>query len=101
MSSAGIDVWPKSVHKLVDDAWYKKGHDAYHIDTGEGADFYDVGETLGNGGTASWVGDTLYRSANFKSYRIIASGPVRAIFELKYDPWNARGRNVSEVKRVS
>ena len=101
MSSAGIDVWQKSVHKLVVDAWYKKGHDSYHIDTGEGADFYDVGETLGNGGTAIWAGDTIYRGDNFKAYKIIANGPVRAIFELRYDPWNARGRMVSETKRFS
>jgi len=101
MSSSGIDVWQKSVHKLVVDAWYKKGHDAYHIDTGEGADFYDVGQTLGTGGTAIWVGDTIYRADNFKAYKIIANGPVRAIFELRYDPWDARGRKVSEIKRFS
>jgi len=101
MSSSGIDVWQKSVHKLVVDAWYKKGHDAYHIDTGEGADFYDVGETLGTGGTAIWVGDTIYRADNFKAYKIIANGPVRAVFELRYDPWDARGRKVSEIKRFS
>ena len=101
MSSSGIDVWPTRLHKLVVDAWYKKGHDAYHVDTGDGADFYDVGETLGNGGTAIWVGDTIYRADNFKAYKIIADGPVRAIFELRYDAWNARGRMVSETKRFS
>ena len=101
MSSSGIDVWPKRPHKLIVDAWYKKGHDAYHIDTGDGADFYDVGETLGTGGTAIWVNDTIYRADNFKSYKIIANGPVRGIFELRYDAWNARGRMISETKRFS
>jgi len=101
MSSSGIDVWPKSVHALVVEKWYGKGHDAYHIDTGEGADFYDVGETLGNGGTAIWRGETMYRADNFKSYRILANGPIRAAFELRYDPWSAAGLEVSEVKRFS
>ena len=47
--------------------WYEKGHDSYHRDTGEGADFFDVGQTLGAGGTAIWRDDTIYRAWNFKS----------------------------------
>jgi pectinesterase len=101
MSSNGIDVWPKSVHRLVVEKWYTKGHDAYHIDTGEGADFFDVGETLGAGGTAIWKNDTIFRADNFKAWKIIANGPVRAIFELRYDPWSGGGLTVSEIKRVT
>ena len=101
MSSNGIDVWPKSVHRLVVEKWYTKGHDAYHIDTGEGADFFDVGETLGAGGTAIWRNDTIYRADNFKAWKIIANGPVRGIFELRYDQWSGGGITVSEVKRVT
>jgi pectinesterase len=100
MSSNGIDVWPKSVHALVVEKWYTKGHDAYHIDTGEGADFFDVGETLGAGGTAIWK-DSLFRADNFKAWKVIANGPIRAIFELRYDPWKGAGLSVSEVKRVT
>ena len=101
MSSSGIDVWNKRTRALIVEKWYTKGHDAYHVDTGEGADFYDVGETLGNGGTAIWRNDTIYCSDNFKAYRIIANGPIRAIFELRYDPWNAAGLSVSETKRIA
>lgn len=101
MSSSGIDVWPKRVRALIVEKWYAKGHDAYHIDTGEGADFYDVGETLGTGGTAIWVGESIYRADNFKAYRIIANGPVRAVFELTYAPWRAGPWTVSETKRFS
>jgi pectinesterase len=101
MSSSGIDVWPKRVRALVVEKWYAKGHDAYHVDTGEGADFFDVGETLGAGGTAVWQGDTIYRADNFKSYRVLANGPIRAIVELRYDPWNAAGLFVSEIKRIA
>ncbi|HVF40937.1 MAG TPA: DUF4861 domain-containing protein [Gemmatimonadaceae bacterium] len=101
MSSNGIDVWPKRVHALIVDKWYKKGHDAYHIDTGEGADFFDVGETLGAGGTAIWKNDSIYRADNFKAWKTIANGPIRAIFELRYDPWKGGGLTVSETKRIS
>lgn len=101
MSSSGIDVWSKKTRALILEKWYDKGHDSYHVDTGEGADFFDVGETLGAGGTAVWKGDTIYRADNFKAWKILSNGPLRATFELRYDPWNAAGLSVSEVKRIS
>lgn len=97
--SSGIDVWPKRVRDLVIDKWYKKGHDEYHVDKGEGADFFEVGATLGAGGTAVWQNDSLNRFVNFKTSRIITAGPVRAIFELTYDPVQAKGFTVAETKR--
>jgi pectinesterase len=101
MSSSGIDVWNKKTRALVVEKWYTKGHDAYHVDTGEGADFYDVNETLGNGGTAGWAKDTIWRADNFKAWRVIATGPIRAIFEIRYDPWDVAGKKVAEVKRIA
>jgi pectinesterase len=103
MSSSGIDVWVKSVRTPVVEKWYAKSHEggSYHVDTGEGADFFDVGQTLGAGGTAIWRGDSLYRADNFKSYRLTADGPIRASFELRYDPWSAGDPTVSEVKKFS
>ena len=49
----------------------------------------------------AWAKDTIWRADNFKSWRVIATGPIRAIFELKYDPWNVDGTPVSEVKRIA
>jgi pectinesterase len=99
--SSGIDVWLKRVRDPIVERWYEKGHDAYHVDTGEAADFYTVGPTLGAGGSAIWRNGTLYRAQNFKSHRILATGPIRAVFELEYEPWDAGGIQVSEVKRIS
>ena len=99
--SSGIDVWVKRTRDPIVDKWYAKGHDAYHVDTGEGADFFDVGQTLGAGGTAVWRNGKMYRAANFKSWKIIANGPVRTIFELYYEPWDADGLRVSETKRIA
>ena len=99
--SSGVDVWVKRVRDPIVEKWYAKGHDLYHRDTGEGADFYDVGQTLGAGGTGIWKDGKLYRAWNFKSWKIIANGPVRAIFELQYQPWEAGGSKVIETKRVS
>lgn len=100
MSSNGIDVWEKKTRALILEKWYTKT-ESYHVDTGEGADFYEVGATLGNGGTAGWAKDTIWRGDNFKAFRVIANGPIRAIFELKYDPWDVAGTPVSEIKRVA
>ena len=99
--SSGVDVWVKRVRDPIVDKWYAKGHDDYHRDTGEGADFFDVGQSLGAGGTGIWRNDKLYRALNFKGWKIIANGPVRAIFELQYQPWDAAGLRVSETKRVA
>lgn len=99
--SSGIDVWLKRTRSLVTEAWYAKGHDAYHVDSGEGADFYSVGETLGAGGTALWHNDQLVRSENFDRWRILANGPIRAVFELAYDSLLVDGQEVTETKRFS
>lgn len=99
--SSGVDIWVKRVRDPIVDKWYKKGHDEYHHDNGEGADFFDVGQSLGAGGTAIWKNDSLYRAWNFKNWKIIANGPVRAIFELSYQPWDAPGLRVTEIKRVA
>ena len=101
LHSNGIDVWPKRTRKLVLDAWYAKGHDGYHVDTGEGADFFQVGPTLGAGGTGVWKDGKLYRGDNFIEHRILADGPVRAVFVLTYGAIDAAGRKVTEQKRVS
>lgn len=97
--SSGIDVWMKRTRDLVTERWYADGH--YHQDHGEGADFFSVGPTLGAGGTALWVNDSLHRAPNFTSYRILEDGPIRLIAELTYEPWTAGDMQVSEVKRIT
>jgi hypothetical protein len=97
--SSGIDVWSKSAHKLVQDAWYKGGQ--YHIDKGEGHDFYHVGQTRGCGGLGIYDGKTLYVSKNYSSWKILADGPIRTEFELRFDAWDAAGRKVAETRRVT
>ena len=101
LESSGIDVWMKRVRDLVVRRWYEAGGDSYHVDTGEGADFYSVGPSLGAGGTAIWRDGRMHRALNFADHRIIANGPVRLVLELGYEPWDAAGVEVSEVKRIT
>jgi hypothetical protein len=39
-------------------------------------------------------------SSNYRSARIITTGPVRSEFELTYDAWEAGKRKISETKRI-
>jgi hypothetical protein len=99
--TSGLDVWCKRVSYLVVDRWYNKGHDHYHKDEGEGMDMYQVGTSRGCGGTGVWDGQKLHVGRNYQTWKVIANGPIRAIFELAYEPWDANGVKVSEVKRFT
>jgi unsaturated rhamnogalacturonyl hydrolase len=96
--SSGVDVWVKSTRALVINKWYKNGD--YHNDHGEGLDDYRVGRSRGCGGLGIWDGDTYYVSSNYRSARIITTGPVRSEFELTYDAWEAGEQKISETKRI-
>jgi len=99
--TSGLDVWCKRVRYPVVDRWYNKGHDHYHKDEGEGMDMYQVGTSRGCGGTGVWDGTKLFPGRNYATWNVIANGPVRAIFELTYDAWDAAGVKVAEVKRFT
>jgi len=102
MASSGIDVWVKRVRYPIVDRWYIRGHNNYHKDNGEGLDLYDVGIGRGCGGTGIWDGAKLHVSQNWSTWRVLANGPLRAVFELTYAPWDAgSGVMVSEVKRFT
>lgn len=96
--SSGLDVWAKRTRRLVVDAWYKR---RYHKDEGEGLDYYHVGNSRGAGGLGIWAGNQLHVSANFVRWRLLAEGPVRTVFELDYDSWDAAGRVFTETKRIT
>jgi pectinesterase len=99
--TSGLDVWCKRVSYPIVDRWYNKGHDHYHHDEGEGMDMYQVGVSRGCGGTGVWDGKMLHTSRNYKTWKIIANGPIRAVFELTYENWNANGVYVAETKRFT
>jgi hypothetical protein len=99
LTSSAIDIWSKRTPKLVINDWYMMDH--YHADTGEGLDDYSAGPTRGDGGSGLWVGEKLYAPSNFVDSRVLSNGPIRVLFELVYEPFDAGGTQVSEVLRVS
>ncbi|MCS0583088.1 DUF4861 domain-containing protein [Massilia pinisoli] len=101
LETSGLDIWFKRVDYPIVDRWYNKGHDHYHKDEGEGMDMYNVGRSRGAGGTGVWDGGHLATSGNYATWKVLANGPVRAVFELTYDAWDAAGTKVTEVKRFT
>ncbi len=100
--SSGIDVWCKRVSYPIVDRWYNKGHNFFHkFDLSEGMDMYNVGQTRGCGGTGIWDGHRLFVGRNYQTWKVIANGPIRAVFELTYEAWDAAGLKVAEVKRFT
>ena len=99
LTSSGVDVWAKRTRALVVNDWYMT--DDYHHDNGTGGDFYSVGKSRGCGGTGLWKDGRLWVSKNFRETRVLASGPIRLVFELSYLPWEVGSVRVSEKKRVT
>ncbi|MTW10446.1 DUF4861 domain-containing protein [Pseudoduganella eburnea] len=99
--TSGLDLWFKRVPYPIVDRWYNKGHDHYHHDEGEGMDMYNVGRSRGAGGSGVWEGGKLYVSGNYASWKVLANGPVRSVFELTYAAWDAAGLPVTETKRFT
>ncbi len=99
-TGSGIDVWAKSTRRLVLGVgdWYAGN---YHKNTGEGLDYYHVGQTRGCGGLGVWDGEKLHVSKAWSSFKILESGPNRARFELTYAPWDAGGRKVWETRIIT
>ena len=103
----GIDVWTKRVRSLIVEKWYGEaegsppGHDPYHVDRGEGADFFDVGRSLGAGACALWSGGHVRQPGVFAAWKTLAAGPLRVEFELTYPPVEGEKGGVVERMRVS
>lgn len=101
--SSGIDVWTKSVDYPIIDKWYQLNAEGreYHIDRGEGCDFFHVGFGRGDGGTAIWFNDKPYISQPYASHKILKNTADEIMFELTFDPWTIDGFTVSERKVIS
>lgn len=95
----GYDVWVKRTDKMILNDRYKRNE--YHIDHGDGLDYYHVGYTLGAGNMAPFVNDTIRYSANYHQWKMLDNGPLRSTFQLTFDTWNAGGIIVKATKTIS
>ena len=95
----GLDVWVKRTDKLVINERYKRGK--YHVDNGDGMDYYHVGHTLGAGNVSPIVKDSIYYSGNFHRWIILDMGALRTTFRLEYDEWNVAGMKTTATKTIT
>ena len=99
-SGSGVDVWAKRVRYPYMDRQLRFPN--YHVDRGEGLDYYDVGRGRGAGGLGVWYDNKLWTSRNFSTYRIEATGGDEARFSVDYRPWPVDvARKVWETREFS
>lgn len=95
----GVDIWGKRTSRMVLNERYKRGE--YHVDHGDGNDYYHVGLTLGGGDIAPVVNDKIYYPKNYRNWKILDQGPLRFTFQLSYDNWDVDGKPVKVTKTIS
>jgi hypothetical protein len=75
----------------------------YHLETPMGRDIFKVDPTLGIGSVAALVDGKAMPVADVaeRSWRVLASGPVRSVGELEYKGWKIAGRSVDLISRFT
>lgn len=123
----GYDIWAKRSQTPVVEARYKMELDAktlakieelkktdnnaakelrestsYHVDHGNGLDFYKVGPTLGAGTSAFYIDNALVYPYCYKTQEILDNGPLRFTVKLKFNPLTVKGEpSVVETRIIS
>ncbi|MEN8127815.1 MAG: glycoside hydrolase family 88 protein [Planctomycetota bacterium] len=101
--NSGVDCWLKCVDYPIIDKWYgNMKQKTYHKDWGEGYDPYHVGKSPGCGGLRIGANKEYTHSNVYDTWKVVANGPIRSIFELTYDKsWKNSGKQWVETKRIS
>lgn len=109
------DIFGKTVNKLLMDTVGINKHgrpqNTYSSMNNWGRDILTVGQSLGIGGTALLMKDTLIRAGilindtvnNIDStyFEKITTGPVRSIFKLKYKGWNIYNKKINVEETIT
>ena len=101
--NCGVDCWLKRVPYPIVDKWYRESLSgkSYHTDHGEGHDPYHVGGSLGCGGSGIWYEGVLHRANVYRTWKVLADGPIRTVFELTYGPTEVGDRKIVETRRCT
>lgn len=99
---SGVDVWAKSVSYPILDKWYQLNAEGknYHVDRGEGLDFYNMGRRSGCGALAIWSEDKPHFPQTFDSHRISQNQDDRITFEIDYRTWQNAGIPFTERRKI-
>ena len=74
----------------------------YHEESPAGRDIYKIGDALGLGAVGALIDGRAVRVSDVRErdWRIISTGPVRAVVELTYKGWKVGGREVNLTSRM-
>ncbi len=97
-----IDLYGKPRPTLQLDRYATPGY-VYHNYSPDGRDIYLVADALGIGAPAAWVNGAAQHISDVtnRSWRIISTGPVRAIVEFTYEGWKVGGRSINVKVRAT
>jgi uncharacterized protein DUF4861 len=75
----------------------------YHKESPVGRDIYKNGDALGIGSVGALVDGKAIKVSDVaeRKWRIISTGPVRAIVELSYTAWKVSGKSVDLISRFT
>lgn len=101
----GYDIWCKRGPMPVVESFYRQSREpmnlSYHTDRGKGFDGFAVGPTLGAGGCALMLGDSLVYTTAYRNYRIVDNGPLRLTIEFDIDTVMYGNTPVAERRTVT
>lgn len=101
------DIDVKPAQHALESAGYQELADrlvrrnTFHKDHGTGNDAYSVGPTLGCGGSALVVGDSICYPSCWRDYEILDNGPLRFTVRLRYADVEVAGRRYASYRQYS
>jgi len=97
-----IDLYGKPRPTLQLERYATPGY-IYHNYSPDGRDIYLVADALGIGAPAAWINGAAQHvsEVDSRNWRIISTGPVRAIVKLNYQGWKIAAKSVNLRVRVT
>jgi len=96
----GVDIWFKKQEAPIIDKMFTYSN--YHNEQVEGVDAYSVnGKTLGGGGVVAYANSKLWLHDPYDECEIVANGPLRSEFILKYKKVEIDGDYYEKTVRIA
>jgi len=97
------DLFGKRLPEMIIDKIHTPELGDYHKLADWGMDVLHCGSSLGSGGIALLKNDSLFRlgSTEVYEYQKLTEGPVRSVFELRYEGWDVDGEMLEAVEKIT
>jgi len=97
------DLFGKRMPEMIIDKIHTPELGDYHKLADWGMDVLHCGSSLGSGGLALLKNDSLFRlgSTEVYEYQKLTEGPVRSVFELRYEGWDVDGEMLKAVEKIT